>query len=183
MEKVWEIFSEELAEVNLQYDFQIHSFVLMSNHFHLIASTPQSNISQCMWHLMYHTSKRITRSGNRINETYAGRYYKCILQDHSYYLNAYKYNYRNPISAGLCERVQDYKFSTLAAVMGKARSIIPVVEDLTYMSSPEETLLWLNQKPDDIKLEAARWGFKRTYFKSKKCIYTNKPILDIGDIL
>ncbi len=48
MEEVWIIFCEELAETIQKHNLQVHSFVLMSNHFHLIASTPDANISQCI---------------------------------------------------------------------------------------------------------------------------------------
>lgn len=183
MENVWSIFCDELTETVSRYDLQIHSFVLMSNHFHLIATTPKSNISNCMQYLMGKTSRRLTQFGNRINETYGGRYYKCILQSHTYYLNAYKYNYRNPVTAGLCELVEDYYFSTLSALVKSQKSQIPLIEDLTYTSAPKETLSWLNQRPEAVKLEAAKWGFKKQYFKSKKCQVTNKLILESHEIL
>ncbi len=183
IEKVWEIFCEELTITCDKYSMQIHSFVLMSNHFHLLATTPKSNISDCMQYLIGRTSKRITKSANRINETYAGRYYKCILHEQSYYLNAYKYNYRNPVTAGICKTVQDYSFSTLPMVIGIRKNLIPLVEDLTYYCSPQETLNWLNQKPDSTKIEAARYGFRRQYFQSKKCLRTKKFILGPNDIL
>lgn len=48
MDKVWKIFCEELTRSHDVHNLQIHSFVLMSNHFHLIASTPEANISQAM---------------------------------------------------------------------------------------------------------------------------------------
>lgn len=183
MEKVWNIFCEELSDTVEKHNLKIHSFVLMTNHFHLIASTPDANISQCMHHFVGRSSRRLTRQGNRINETFAGRHYKCILHHHNYYLNAYKYNYRNPISAGICKRVQDYPFSTLPSVTGLSSLLIPLVHDLTYHSDPEGTLRWLNQTPDPIKLEAARFGFKRQYFQSKKCRILNKPILSEKDTL
>lgn len=93
MDKVWAIFCEELTRTHNDHDLVVHCFVLMSNHYHLIASTPKANISQCMHQFMTRSSRRLTRSGNRINETFAGRHYKTILHEPSYYLNAYKYNY------------------------------------------------------------------------------------------
>ncbi len=183
MEQVWEVFCEVLTETHIRYDLNIHSFVLMSNHFHLIATTPKANISLSMQYLMGQTSRKLTKLGNRINETYGGRYHKCILQSHKYYLNAYKYNYRNPVTARICELVQDYKFSTLPAVMSMAKKPFPVIEDLTYNSSPEDTLKWLNEKPDDDKLEAVRWGLKKPYFQSKKSKTRNKPFLEDNDTL
>jgi len=183
MEDVWGIFAEEITETSKKYNLGVHSFVLMSNHFHMIASTPDANISQCMHRLMTKTSKRLTRAGNRINETFAGRHYKCILQHPNYYLNAYKYNYRNPVAAGICSAVEDYPYSTLQQVLGFSAPSVPLVEDTTYENDPEGILDWLNKAPDPIKLEALRFGLKRQYFTSKKCRVLNRPVLNENDIL
>ncbi|HRO66086.1 MAG TPA: transposase [Pseudobdellovibrionaceae bacterium] len=168
MPKVWDIFCEELKRVGLENRLVIHSFILMSNHFHLIASTPEANISQCMHLFMGRTSRRLTREGNRINETFAGRHYKCLLTKPNHFLNAYKYNYRNPVTAGICERVEDYPFSTLRFVMKKAEPRFSLCEDATYVEDPLGTLRWLNTTPQPEKLEGVRYALKRPIFRSKK---------------
>ncbi len=183
MDTVWNIFCEQLAETCQKYELKIHSFVLMSNHFHLIASTPQANISQCMWHFMRSTSFRLTRSGNRINETFAGRHYKCILHEPNYYLNAYKYNYRNPIAAGVCERAEGYPYSTLRVVTGLAPSRFPMAEDTTFICDPFGTLNWINTTPDKKRIDAVKFGLKHQYFKSKKCPINKKLVLSANDLL
>lgn len=183
MNRVWNIFCEELTNTVEKHNLKVHSFVLMTNHFHLIATTPHANISQCMYHFMKNSSHRLTEAGNRINQTYAGRYYKCVLQSHTYYLNAYKYNYRNPVEAGICRAVQDYEFSTLPSVMGLAKSIIPIAPDLTFECDPKGTLEWLNRAPEKMQIEAARYGFTRQFFISKKCPKTRRPILGKYDTL
>ncbi len=183
MWRVWKICSEELTDTVEKHKLVIHSFVLMSNHFHLVASTPNANISQCMHHFIGRSSRRLTLAGNRINSTYAGRHYKCVLHSPNYYLNAYKYNYRNPVTAGIVSSVEDYQFSTVPGIMGLTEKVIPTVEDTTDISDSNGTLEWLNHAPDPVKLEAARYGFKRQYFSSKKCRRTNEPILGENDTL
>lgn len=183
MSVVWDIFSDELYLTHRFYNLQIHSFVLMNNHFHLIASTPDSNISQCMQYFMKNTSLRLTRAGNRINETYAGRHYKTILQSNNYYLNAYKYNYINPLAIKSICRVEEYPFSTLHGLLGFSKITIPVVEDIALFSSLKETLEWLNTSADPLKQEAVRWALKRQYFKSKLCKNTRRPIISEIDLL
>jgi len=105
--------------LRFNFDLQIYMFVLMSNHFHLIASTPESNISQCMHYFIKNVSVRLAKAGNRINETFARRHYKTILQSRSNYLNAYKYNYQNPVVAGIVSKVEDYRYSTLCGLLGR----------------------------------------------------------------
>jgi putative transposase len=182
MDRVWEIFCEELSETRKHHKLVIHSFVLMDNHFHLIASTPESNISQCMHRFMGRSSRRLTREGNRINETFAGRHFKCILQHPNYFLNAYKYNYRNPVAAGICNAVELYPFSTLQDVMKLRKSNVLVEEDMTYTSDPIGTLKWLNTPPNAEKLESFRFGLKHQTVRPKRD-KQNRVILSENDLL
>lgn len=183
MRTVWSIFSEELKRTNKEHDLKIHSFVLMSNHFHLLASTPQANISQCMHQLMSRTSRRLTKEGNRINETFAGRHFKCILNHQNYYLNAYKYNYRNPVEAGIVTKAENYKFSTLFYLKRNLKLDFNLIEDSLFLNNPKEILSWINTPPDPLKLEGVRYGLKKPYFASKNYRPTNKPLIELGDLL
>ena len=180
---VWEIFCGELTKVCEKHNLLIHSFVLMSNHFHLIASTPESNISECMQRFMHASSLKLTKQGNRINGTFAGRHYKTILHDYNYYLNAYKYIYQNPIRAGLCKNAEDYEFSTLNSLVGQSEARVPLVRDAEYCSNPIGILRWLNERPQELKVEAVRYALKRQYFKPKKQNNKNKAILGANDLL
>ncbi|MCB0341895.1 MAG: hypothetical protein H6626_00090 [Pseudobdellovibrionaceae bacterium] len=183
MPQVWDVFSEELYLTVINHNLLIHSFVLMNNHFHLLASTPDANISQCMYRLLKNVSLRLTQAGNRINQTFAGRHYKTILDHPSYYLNAYKYNYRNPVQACMAERVEDYPYSTLHGLLGRSKLLIPLAFDDTLFDNIDDTLSWLNQKPSDQQNEAVRWALKRQYFKSKKDKLTNSSVLFDGEII
>lgn len=183
MPLVWQIFCEELNETKKQKTLLIHSFVLMTNHFHLIASTPNANISECMHHFMGRTSRRLTSAGNRINETFAGRHYKCILGHHNYYLNAYKYIYRNPVAAKICQRAEQYPYSTLPGKLGLTNLLIKTEKDFLLSKNPNETVKWLNTEPDPQKLEGVRFGLKRPYFKSKKDPSSKKSLITDSEVL
>lgn len=178
MDTVWKIFCEELKLANEVHNLQIHSFVLMSNHFHLIASTPNANISQAMHQFMRRTSKSLTRVGNRINQTYAGRHYKCILQQYSYYMNAYKYNYRNPVAAGVCHNVEDYPYSTLPMVLGLRPHDFPIVDDILMAENRDGILKWLNTAPDPEKLEAVKLGLRRQFFNAKRSVKSGLQLIE-----
>lgn len=183
MADVWNIFADELLAARRDFRLLTHSFVLMSNHFHLIATTPEANISHCMQRFMYKTSRRLTRAGNRINETFAGRHFKCILQHPNYYLNAYKYNYRNPVTAGICLRVEDYPYSTLQGLLGVHNLVMPECHDTTFEFDPNGIINWLNKEPALEKLEGVRYALKRQYFQPKKDTTYNRPLILENDVL
>jgi putative transposase len=165
MDDVWKIMEENLHFCAHAFEIKIYLFVLMSNHYHMIASAPLGNLSACMQYLQASSSRQITKSAGRINHTWRAKFFRSLIGSHHYYLNAYKYFYRNPIAAGLCDRVEDYRYSTLNGLLGRSHLFIPVVEDLTLFSDVDGTIKWLNTKPKDGHSELMRKGLRRQIFK------------------
>lgn len=177
MDTVWNIFCEELYLASVMHNLQIHSFVLMSNHYHLLASTPDKNISKCMMQFSSMVSRRLTKLGNRLNHTFVGRYFRTILHQPNYYLNTYKYNYRNPVTAGICKRVQDYPYSTLNAKLGGSKLLCPILYDDTLFSNVEDALDWLNTNPGLNKTNAVRHALTKQFFSPSQNV-KSKLFLD-----
>jgi REP element-mobilizing transposase RayT len=165
IEKVWETLSDYLYFINEAYKVEIYSFVLMDNHFHLIARFPENNMAEAMNYFMRESSRRISRDCGRINQVYGNRYFRSLIQKSHYLDHAYKYIYRNPVEAGLCERAEDYPYSTLHILLGKRNGVIPLVAD-PRLDGPylERTLKWLNETPEEKDKEEIRKALKRTEF-------------------
>lgn len=166
LETVSSIFDDYLYVTKHEFDFRIHAFVLMPNHFHMLTSTPQANISPGMQYLMNQTSREITRLSGRINQTFGNRHHKTLITTDHYFTNCYKYVYRNPVKAGLCTRVEDYKYSTLNGLLGDSQLVVPVERD-TLLFTPhfdERTLSWLNRKPDAQSEEDVRKALRKGVF-------------------
>lgn len=144
LEEVWSIFEDVLIITVAGYNLKINSFVLMSNHFHMIASAPDDNLSSAMQYLLSQTSRLITKSAERVNHTWKAKYFRSCLSKHHYFLNSYKYIYRNPVEAGICNLVEEYPYSTLSGLLGFRRISIPLVSDETLFSDVEGTIKWLN---------------------------------------
>ena len=49
--KYYEKFKEYLAETREKHGFILHSYVLMTNHYHMIMETPEKNLSRIMHHI------------------------------------------------------------------------------------------------------------------------------------
>tara|TARA_B100000683_G_C12050755_1_gene374440 strand:+ start:129 stop:494 length:366 start_codon:yes stop_codon:yes gene_type:complete len=111
----------------------------------MIASTPRGNLNEAMWYFMGQTSRDIAKASGRINQMYGSRYYKSMITCDHYYQLAYKYNYVNPVKAGICRRAEDYPYSTLHALLGLSHLMIPVEKDRLLFDNVEGTLNWLNE--------------------------------------
>ena len=165
MDTVWNIMSEHLHFVSHAFHLDILAFLLMHNHFHLIARTPQENLDKAMAWFMRESSRSLTREGNRINQSYCGRYFRSVLGSNHYFLHAYKYLYANPLRAGLAQRAEDYKYSTLPGLLGSEKLLIPVKDDLTLFSDIEGTLNWINWPAREEHLKAVRLALRQRKFR------------------
>ncbi|WP_413613488.1 transposase [Bdellovibrio sp. HCB-110] len=164
MEEVWTIMSNYLYFIHCAYKAEIHAFVLMSNHFHLIIRFPENNMSEAMNYFMRETSRVISRGAGRINQTYGSRYFRSVIGKPIYLEHVYKYLYRNPVEAGICRKVEDYPYSTLQIRLGIRNGVIPLIRDPLLEETPDATLQWLNTKPSEKDQEEITRGLQRPQF-------------------
>jgi putative transposase len=174
LNEVWEIMEDYLYILHHGFNFKIKSFVLMSNHFHLIAQTPDGNLGEGMNYFMRETSKHIGRKAGRINQVYGSRFYRTLITNPHYYNHAYKYIYRNPVEAGLCECVLNYPYSTLNRLTGRGHLHIPIQYDDILFESFDQTIEWLNQKPSEEDYLLIRSALKKREFKLARVPTTKK---------
>ncbi|KHD89008.1 MAG: hypothetical protein OM95_05990 [Bdellovibrio sp. ArHS] len=157
--------SKYLSYASETHKMEIHSFVLMNNHFHLIAQFPENNMAEAMNYFMRETSRVISRKAGRINQTYGGRYFRSAITKNNYLDHVYKYVYRNPVEAGIVESVQDYQFSTLYMKLKSRSSGFPIIEDPRISSTQRHsTLKWLNTAPKASDKEEIRKALKKPEF-------------------
>ena len=109
LNQVWKYFSEQLAYATFINNLNIHAFVLMPNHFHLLASTPHKNLDIVMRDLLRACAKITNIRAQRTGHLFEKRYYWNVITNPVYYSYAFKYVYRNPIKAGFCMKVEQYK--------------------------------------------------------------------------
>jgi REP element-mobilizing transposase RayT len=96
-------FVETLGEVCAKTGWQVHAYVLMPNHFHLVVETPQPNlVAEMKWLLGTYTS-RFNRRHNLFGHLFSGRY-KSLIMDGSgsgYLKSVGDYVHLNPARAKL----------------------------------------------------------------------------------
>lgn len=111
--RVWLLLKDSLEYAQKKSPVKLHALVLMSNHYHMIISTPDLNIDKFMMHFNRHLSISINEVANRINHKFRNGYKWTIIEDHSYLMNVYRYVYRNPVRAGITNDCHKYPYSSL----------------------------------------------------------------------
>ena len=169
---VWEIIMAEIRTVNKRYLAQVHAFVLMLNHFHMIMTTPNENIDAIMNYLLREVSRKVGRYSRRINHIFGGPYRWSLIQNEAYYAHVYRYVYRNPVVVSMSERVEEYPFSSLQILLKKfPNKGIPLFDDQYVSLSPlipkdlKSRLLWLNTPYDREQSEMIKRALRRKIFQ------------------
>ena len=116
----------------------IHAYVLMTNHVHLLL-TPQKVDSAAL--LMKNLGQRyvqyINRTYRRSGTLWEGRYRSCLTQSDEYVLTCYRYIEMNPVRASMVSHPQDYSWSSyLSNAEGRQNELI-VPHDLYQQLATE----------------------------------------------
>lgn len=172
---IWHEFENLLYSMSFSFQTQIHAFVLMPNHFHLLMTTPNLNLSESMQYFMRESTRSINNLSAGMNQLWGGRFFRSEINS-SHYLNCvYKYLYRNPVRAQISKNVESYPYSTLYGLLGREQLVIPTFDE-AITNSPADTLKWLNETPPPKYEEYVRIGLKKKIFKLPKVDSRPNPL-------
>ncbi len=112
-------FLEYLATATERFAIVIHSYCLMSNHYHLLIETPEANLSAAIQWLNVSYATYFNRKRQRQGHLFQGRF-KAVLVDADEYLTQLsRYIHLNPVKAKIVEAPQDYPWSSYAFFIGE----------------------------------------------------------------
>jgi len=118
-------FIDTLAAACGKTGWQIHAYVLMGNHFHLVAETPQANLCVGMKWLLGTYTMRYNRRHKKWGHLFGGRYKAQLIdeRDERYLVTACDYVHLNPARAGLLkaeEPLENYRWSSFVGYLKPA---------------------------------------------------------------
>jgi len=86
------------------YTVKLHSYVLMSNHFHLLLETPLGNLSEFMRHFNIAYTGHFNRRHRRAGHLYQGRYQSILVDKDAYLTLLSRYLHLNPVRIQALEK-------------------------------------------------------------------------------
>ena len=102
-----------LIDYSSQYQVDIHAWVLMTNHVHILCTPRQDNaISLMMQSLGRQYVGYFNKSQQRTGTLWEGRYKSCIVDSEHYLLKLYRYIELNPVRANMVAKPDDYVWSS-----------------------------------------------------------------------
>lgn len=113
-------FISLLAQAGRRFDWTCVSVCLMTTHYHLVLDVPENGLSVAMKWLNWKFARAFNRRYARRGHHVGARFSAIPIKDESQLLTAYRYVVRNPVRAGMCERPQDWLWSSYASTVGLA---------------------------------------------------------------
>lgn len=114
-------FLEILGDVCDRFNWSVHAYCLMSNHYHLLVETPDANLALGMRQLNGVYTQRTNRRHKRVGHVFQGRYTAIIVQKESYLLELARYIVLNPVRARMVRSAQNWPWSSYRATAGQVR--------------------------------------------------------------
>lgn len=102
-----------LAAYAHKYQVDIHAWVLMPDHVHLLCTPWAENaVSQMMQAIGRQYVRYFNASYQRTGTLWEGRFRSCLIQPEPYLLQIYRYIELNPVRAGLVRHAAEYRWSS-----------------------------------------------------------------------
>jgi putative transposase len=169
-------FVQLLTESLQRYDVALHGYVLMGNHYHLIAETRRANLGRWMHWLTTAYTVYFNRRRRQVGHLFQGRYKSIVVEAEGYLLSLSRYVHLNPVRGKVIgrgdpverrKRLRSWRWSSYRGYSGLAKPEPWVTRErvlgeiggaarerrLRYRRFVEEGLLREIESP----LEAVQW--------------------------
>ena len=118
-----------LAASEQRHALQIHAYVLMGNHVHLLISSEKAGaLSKAMRQVGQNYVSTFNRRHRRTGTLWEGRFKSCLVDSNRYLLTVYRYIELNPVRAAMVELPEHYSWSSVHANLAllQDRSSLPM---------------------------------------------------------
>jgi REP element-mobilizing transposase RayT len=117
-----EDFLFRLAAISREENLIVYAWVLMPNHFHILARTGRQPLSRCMRRLLTGYVVNFNKRHRRAGHLFQNRYKSIVCENDPYLWELTRYIHLNPLRAGLVDSLSalnNYPWSGHSALMGK----------------------------------------------------------------
>lgn len=146
-EEDYQKFIEILKNYQAICEYKVFAYCLMGNHIHLLMEFKKEPIEQVFKRIgskyVYWYNVKYQRKGHLFQDRFKSE----PVDDDPYFLTVIRYIHQNPVKAGLCKKVEEYKFSSYKEYLTDSKII-----DTEYVFSvlPRNAFVEYNNEPSSV---------------------------------
>lgn len=114
-------FIEYLEKAVGRFSIIIHTYCLMSNHYHLLVETPDANLSKAMQWVNVSYATYFNKKHRRYGHLFQGRYKAILIDADAYLKHLSRYIHLNPVRAKMVSSPAAYQWSSYGAFSGEQK--------------------------------------------------------------
>jgi putative transposase len=122
-EKDYLRFLQTLGKMVDRFGVEVHAYVLMKNHFHLLVRTKEANLSRAIQWLEVSYAIWYNRQHQRSGHLFQGRFKSFLIEDDAYFTAMCLYIHGNPLRAGTAKRFSEYRWSSYQTYSGNRHAV------------------------------------------------------------
>ncbi|NLV21923.1 MAG: transposase [Syntrophomonadaceae bacterium] len=147
---------EQIRRVANDFNLEVFAYVIMRNHFHMEVRAGEVPLSTVMHRLNAKYSRYYNQEYNRSGHVFEGRYKAIPIEDEAYLLTVLRYIHQNPVRAGFCPGVNQYRWSSDREYRGQQDGFVNTSFILGILgSNPRASLqTYANLMEEELDLEA-----------------------------
>ena len=112
-------FAQKMSSYACTCEIKIIAWVLMDNHFHLLAEAPLEDLVSFMRRLSTSYAQHFNASHGHVGRVFQGRYSSIAVEDDNQLLATIRYIHLNPLDLGIANP-EGYKWSSYSQYLGNA---------------------------------------------------------------
>ncbi|NIS62305.1 MAG: hypothetical protein GTO13_16885 [Proteobacteria bacterium] len=113
---------EYLEKATERFAVTLHTYCLMSNHYHLLIETPQPNLSTAIQWVNVSYAGYFNRRHRRTGHLFQGRFKALLIDADEYLIPLSRYIHLNPVRAAIVPNPVEHPWSSYGVFVGKAKS-------------------------------------------------------------
>ncbi len=137
-------FLEILEHTSKIYNFKVHSFCLMTNHYHLLLEIKSENLSLLARQINSKYAQYFNKEYKRVGPLWQGRFKSWYVHDENYLEILVRYIEQNPIKANITQNIGKYKWSASTLLFDKKLEKLfeeSILNDKVIFSSLDKILV------------------------------------------
>ena len=134
----FEMFLETLCTACQLSRVQLHGYVLMNNHYHLLIETTEENLSKFMKHINASYAIYFNKKYKRSGHLWQGRFKSWYVTDDAYLYSLINYIENNPLKAKVVKNRGEYRYSSYQSFMELVTPIECIRTSFVFQEFPKQ---------------------------------------------